>query len=180
MKHTLLALTLLATAPAHAGPISLAGDQIDAAMIRTIDTGYGIGRISGYGLDAPFVVQEGNADQQQYSSSFSLDVDGNGFSIWFLSMAGWQDGIVLGLSDLDFSPMGSSLSSVKVDTNLVGYALTTGPDWIDIGLGETHFTADTYFIGTFEVSSVPEPSTIALVFLGLLGVSALRKRTRTH
>ena len=178
MKNSLLALALLTATAAHAGPATLAGDQIDAAMIRTIDTGYGLGRISGYGLDAPFVVQDGNADQHQYSSAFRLDVDGNSFSIWFLDMAGWQEGTLLRLSDLDFSPTGSSLSSVNVDTNLVGYTLTSGPDWIDIGLGGTHFTADTYFIGTFDVSSVPEPTSMALVSLGLLGVSALRKRAR--
>jgi len=176
MKNSLLALALLTTTTAHAGPVTLAGDQIDAAMIRTIDTGYGLGRISGYGLDAPFVVQDGNADQHQYSSAFKLNVDGNSFSIWFLSMAGWQDGIFLRLSDLDFSPMGSTLSSVNVDTNLVGYTLAAGPDWVDIGLGGTHFTAGTYFTGTFDVSSVPEPASMALVSLGLLAVSALRKR----
>lgn len=178
MKHLLLALALLTATAAHAGPTTLAGDQIDAAMIRTIDTGYGLGRIFGYGLDAPFVVQDGNADQRQYSSAFNLDVDGNKFSIRFLSLAGWQDGTVLRLSDLDFSPIGSVLSSVSVNTNLTGYTLTTGADWIDLGLGGTHFTADTYFIGAFDVSSVPEPTSLALVSLGLLCVSALRKRGR--
>ncbi|HNM22711.1 MAG: PEP-CTERM sorting domain-containing protein [Betaproteobacteria bacterium] len=178
MKHLLLALALLTATAAHAGPTTLVGDQIDAAMIRTIDTGYGLGRIFGYGLDAPFVVQDGNADQHQYSSAFKLDVDGNKFSIRFLQLAGWQDGIVLRLSDLDFSPIGSVLSSVSVNTNLAGYTLTTGADWIDLGLGGTHFTANTYFIGTFDVSSVPEPTPLALVSLGLLYVSALRKRAR--
>ena len=134
MKHLLLALALLTATAAHAGPTTLVGDQIDAAMIRTIDTGYGLGRIFGYGLDAPFVVQDGNADQHQYSSAFKLDVDGNKFSIRFLQLAGWQDGIVLRLSDLDFSPIGSVLSSVSVNTNLAGYTLTTGADWIDLGL----------------------------------------------
>ena len=106
------------------------------------------------------------------------NVDGNSFSIDFLTSAGFQDGIKLRLSDLDFSPAGSTLASVNVNTNLSGYTLTVGSDWIDILLGGTHVTNETYFIGTFDGSPVPEPTSIALFSLGLLGVSALRKRTR--
>lgn len=179
MKTLLVAATLLASAAVQANPITLAGDTIDAAIIRTInDPYYGVGRISGYGLDAPFVVQDGNSDQQKYSSTFKLDVDGNKFSIWFLTLAGWQDGIVLRLSDLDFSVPASTLSSVSADTNLAGYTLTVGADSIDLGLGGTHFTPTTYFVGTFGVSSVPEPASLALVLLGLMGVTASRRRSR--
>ncbi|GLI37497.1 PEP-CTERM sorting domain-containing protein [Geobacter hydrogenophilus] len=187
MKKTMLVLSLLATTAttsAHASPITLTGDEIDAAMIRTVDSGYGLGRINGYGLDSPFVVQDGNSDEKQYSSLFKLNVDGGGFSVKFLYSAGWQEGVVLRLSDLDFAPTGSFLSSLAIDTNLVGYTLSVGPDSIDIGLGETHFTNNTYFDGTFNVSSpesvsaVPEPASISLIALGLVGVIAMRKRSR--
>jgi len=179
MKTLMFAATLLATAAVQASPVTLAGDTVDAAIVRTInDPFYGGGRISGYGLDAPFVVQDGNSDQKTYSSTFKLDVDGNKFSIWFLTLAGWQDGIVFRLSDLDFSLPGSTLSSVSADTNLVGYTLTVGADSIDLGLGGTHFTPSTYFVGTFDVSSVPEPASLALVMLGLMGVAASRRRSR--
>ena len=51
-------------------PIGLEGDEIDAAMIRTIDHPfYGVGRICCYGLDSSFVVENGLSDQKQYSSS---------------------------------------------------------------------------------------------------------------
>ena len=178
MKPLILALLLLTSGAAQATTATLAGDQIDPAMIFTIDTGYGTGRIFGYGLDGPFTVQDGNTDQHQYSSSFNLNVDRDKFSLNFISLAGWQDGIVLRLSDLDFSPTGKILSSVNVSTNLVGYTLKTNSHGIDVGLGGTTFTPDTYFIGTFVVSSVPEPTSLALFSCGLLGFSALRKRIR--
>lgn len=178
MKPFILALSLFVSSTAHAATATLAGDQIDAAIIRTVDTGYGTGRIFGYGLDEPFTVQDGNSDQHQYSSAFNLNVDGDKFSLNFISLAGWQDGIVLRLSDLDFSPTGKILSSVSVSTNLVGYTLKTNSHGIDVGLGGTSFTPDTYFIGTFVVSSVPEPTSLALFSCGLLGFSAWRKRVR--
>lgn len=181
MKTWMFAATLLATTAVQASPVTLAGDTIDAAIVRTInDPYYGEGRLFGYGLDAPFVVQDGNSDQKKYSSAFKLDVDGDKFSVWFLSLAGWQDGIVLRLSDLDFSQPGSTLSSVSANTNLVGYTLTVGADSIDLGLGGTHFTPSTYFVGTFGVSSVPEPASLALVVLGLAGVAASRRKTRNQ
>jgi hypothetical protein len=181
MKTWMFAATLFAAAAVQASPVTLAGDTIDAAIVRTInDPYYGEGRIFGYGLDAPFVVQDGTSDQKTYSSAFKLDVDGDKFSIGFLSLAGWQDGIVLRLSDLDFSLPGSTLSSVSANTNLVGYTLTVGADSIDLGLGGTHFTPQTYFIGTFGVSSVPEPVSLALVVLGLAGVAASRRRARNQ
>ena len=182
MRKTLIILfTLFVASTAHALPVTLAGDQIDAAMIRTVNTGYGLGRITGYGLDAPFVVQDGTADIRQYSSAFRLNVDGSGFLINFISTAGWQDGIILQLSDLDFSVPGSYLSSLAVDTNLAGYLLTVTPDAIEIGLGGTKFTPTTYFGGTFHVSEpepVPEPATFSLVALGLAGIGFATRMAR--
>ena len=172
-------LALVLATGASAAP-TLEGDTVDAAMIRTIDTGYGLGRIYGYGLEGPFVVVDGPGDGQQYSEHFVLDIDGDHFTVDFLGQfpSGWQEGTVLRLSDLDFSPA-SVLTGLDVDTNLAGYTLTLGSDFIDIGLGGTQFSGTTFFNGTFRVSQVtaiPEPTTLALMLAGLLGVASAGKR----
>ena len=182
MKTALAIPLLLFAVSAEATPISLAGDTIDAMMIKTVDNGYGLGRITGYGLDAPFVVQDGPGDQKTYSSAFKLDVDGDKFAINFISDAGWQNGIVLKLADLDFlSPSTglSMLTGLDVFTNLIGYTLNIGSDFVEIGLGGTHFNTSTYFTGRFVVSSVPEPSSLALLALGLSGFWATSRTRRT-
>lgn len=179
MRISALVFGLFVATAANAQTYTLAGDTIDAAIVRTVDSGYGLGRIYGYGLDAPFIAAEGTADQRQYSSAFTINVDGGAFDIRFLNSAGWQDGIVLRLSDLNFSPIGTSfLSGLTVDTNLVGYGLTIRPDSIDLALGGTHFDSSTYFAGKFNVSAVPEPSSLALLTLGLIGIASTTRRTR--
>lgn len=168
LKFSGVLTSLLAAAAMNVQAAGLAGDSIDAAMIRTVDTGYGLGRIYGYGLDRPFVVLDGASDLQKYSGTFTLDVDSHGFSIKFLSSAGWQDGIVLRLANLDFgAPDIYALKGVSVETNLIGYSLSTGPDSLDILLGGTRFTESTYFNGTFSISSVPEPSALTLLAVAL-------------
>lgn len=180
MKHIGLVIGLLFAGSATAQTGTLVGDTIDAAMIRTVDNGYGLGRITGYGLDAPFIVLDGVADQRQYSSAFSLNVDASQFDIRFLSTAGWQDGTVLRISDLDFSG-GSFLAGVTINTdlsNLSGYTLTTGSDWLEIGLGGTQFTPNTILAGSFSVTPVPEPSSFVLMMMGLLTVAGYSQRMR--
>lgn len=168
---------LIAAAAVNVQAAGLAGDSIDAAVIRTVDTGYGLGRISGYGLDRPFVVLDGSSDLQQYRGTFTLDVDDHGFSIKFLSSAGWQDGIVLRLTDLDFGASGMyALKGLNVETNLIGYSLTTGADSVDILLGGTRFTEKTYFNATFAISSVPEPGALTLLALGLAPMLMVARR----
>ena len=185
MRVAALATALALCAATGASAFTLAGDTVDAGVYFTVDTGYGIGRINGFGLDAPFVVVDGAADVRQYSESFRLDVDGGGFLVDFLGQfpTGWQDGVVLRLMDLDFSPSPSFLTGVGVDTNLAGYTLAFGADYIEIGLGGTSFTDETYFRGTFAVSGVPaipEPSTIVLTATGMLAVASVARRSRAR
>lgn len=176
MKSILLAILVLFTSSVNAAPFTLAGDTVDASIIKTINNGYGLGRIYGYGLDVPFVVLDGLSDQKQYSSAFKLNVDGDQFSIQFITSAGWQSGIVFRLDDLDFMSSGASaLTAINVDTNLSGYTLNVGSNFLELGLGGTHFNTSTYFTGQFIVVSVPEPTSLALVALGIFVLLATNK-----
>lgn len=178
MKKLLLAILVLFTTSANAIPFTLAGDTVDASIIKTIDNGYGLGRNYGFGLDEPFVVQDGLADQKQYSSAFRLNVDGDQFSIKFITSAGWQSGTVFRLDDLDFSVGASALTAINVDTNISGYTLNVGSDFLELGLGGTHFNNSTYFTGRFVVASVPEPTSMALVALGLFVLFTANKNRK--
>lgn len=170
----LLGLVLLGDARAEA---SLLGDTVDAGMFRTIDTGRGVGRITGFGLDSPFVVENGAADQKGYSVAYTLDVDADRFAIDYRNSFAWGAGIVFRLTDLDFSN-GALLQSLKVDTNMVGYGLTVGADYVEINWSGVHGTRDAYFNGQFITSAVPEPSAMAMLALGLavVGTGAARAR----
>lgn len=177
MKLLSVLFGLFLAANAHAG-VTLTGDLIDAGMYRTVDTGRGIGRITGFGLDQPFIVEEGAADRKQYSVAYSVDVDGDGFAIDYLNSFAWGSGIVFRLTDLDFSN-GGLLQSLKVDTNMVGYALTVGADFIEINLSGVKGTRDAYFNGQFlTTTAVSEPSSIALLMLGLAGIGSAAQRSR--
>lgn len=170
----LLGLAVLADARADA---SLLGDTVDAGMYRTVDTGRGIGRITGFGLDSPFVVENGPADQKGYSVAYTLDVDGDRFAIDYRNSFAWSAGIVFRLTDLDFSN-GALLQSLKVDTNMVGYGLTVGADYVEINWSGVKGSSDAYFNGQFITSAVPEPGSTAMLALGLAVVAgAARART---
>ncbi len=182
MKLTQTLACLIAACAMNVQASGLAGDSIDAAVIRTVSGGYPLGRISGHGLEQPFTVVDGPSDLQKYSGAFTLDVDDHGFSLKFLITAGWQDGIVLRLSDLDFGTPGTNfLTGVNVETNLIGYSLATQANSVDILLGGTRFTESTYLNGTFVTSAVPEPDAFILLALGLVPMflTTLRRSSRT-
>ncbi|WP_164557901.1 PEP-CTERM sorting domain-containing protein [Massilia atriviolacea] len=170
----LLGVVLLADARADA---SLLGDTVDAGMYRTIDTGRGVGRITGFGLDSPFVVESGSADRKGYSVAYTLDVDADRFAIDYRNSFAWGAGIVFRLTDLDFSN-GALLQSLTVDTNMVGYGLTVGADYVEINWSGVSGTRDAYFNGQFVTSAVPEPGSTAMLALGLAVVGAGAARAR--
>jgi hypothetical protein len=178
MKLLSVLLGLFFAANAHAS-VSLVGDSVDAGMYRTVDTGRGVGRIMGFGLDHPFVVQEGAADQQRYSVAYSLDVDADRFVMDYLNPFQWGAGIVFRLSDLNFSN-GAALQSLVVDTNMVGYVLNVGADFVEIDMSGVRGTRDVYFNGKFVTAeaAVPEPSSVALLALGLAGIGFGARRAR--
>ena len=164
---------------------TVAGDEIDIGIYSTIDNGYGIGRVLGYGLDGPFVVENGYGDQKIYSSVFAINVDALSFEVDFLTLAGWQDGVVLRLTDFDFREIAYPvvLGVGYVESNLVGsFTVTNTDDSIEVAWGGTQFNEDTYlkvFFGASQVAQpVPEPETWALMLAGLASMGALARRRR--
>lgn len=159
---------------ANSAPVGLVSDTIDAAVIRTIyDPFYGVGRVCCYGLDAPFQVFDGNSDQKEYSGAFKLDVDNLSFDIDFMSLNGWQDGVVLRLSDLNFLAGHIVPFGLVLDSNLDGLTWSVGADYVDINLYSIHQTPDSYIHGQFKV---PEPGTVLLTLVGLVAVWAIRRK----
>jgi hypothetical protein len=173
MKYLFAAIGLLFTVNTYAIPYSLEGYTIDAYMERTIEVfSYPLGRINGYGLDAPFEVLQGDSDKKQYSSTFTLDVDKDRFTIDFMSMAGWQNGIVFNLVQPDYTTTTTAgfWSGLGTDTNIEGLGIDIGLGWVKIDFSNTHFTQDSYFIGYFNYQEVPESASFMLLILGLLGI----------
>jgi hypothetical protein len=178
MKLLSIVLGLACAANAQAG-VTLVGDTVDAGMYRTVDTGRGIGRIIGFGLDQPFVVQDGAADLKRYSVAYTLDVDGGMFMMDYQNNFQWGEGIVFRLNGLDFSN-GAALASLLVDTNMSGYRLNVGADFVELDMSGMRGNRDVYFRGTFvtAAASVPEPSALGLLALGLAGAGCAGMRRR--
>jgi len=181
-------VTALAAATMFAAQAqTLVGDEIDAGIYFTVDTGYGVGRVVGYGLDAPFIVQSGSGDAKTYSSAFVLNVEALHFEVDFISLAGWQEGTVLRLTDFDFleTPYPVNLAGIaSVQSNLVGdFTVTNTADSIEVAWGGTTFNEDTYLKVFFltapvDVSAIPEPETWTLMVAGLAGLGAVASRRR--
>ncbi len=177
MRYLPVFFGLIFSISAFATPYSLEGYTVDAYIKRTVDTGYGLGRVNGYGLDAPFNVQTGTSDAKQYSSIFKLDVDKDRFTIDFIASAGWQNGTVFRLEQPDYATTTRENfwyglgSDTNIDGLLFGQGIDIGLGWVEINLGNTHFDEDSYFIGYFNYQEVPETSSYLLLIIGLFIVA---------
>ena len=162
-------LSLLPAFSAHSA--TLAGDSIDAYV-----SAYG-GRIYGFGLDRPFVVSDGTVDTKQYSNAFTLNVNGDGFNIQFLTYGQFSSSAAFTMSDLNFhSTAPVELSGLTIDTNIVGHTTDITPTAIRLNLGDVYINTDKYFRAKFVTSAVPEVSTLSLMAVGLLGVAVMFSR----
>ena len=102
----------------------------------------------------------------------------------FISLAGWQEGTVLRMTDFDFleTPYPVYLAGLAyIESNLVGdFTVTHTADSIEVAWGGTTFNEDTYlkvFFPPSPVPAVPEPETWALMVAGLASVGAVAPPT---
>lgn len=172
MKYFLFTIALFTSLNAFAKPYSLEDYNVDAYLKRTVDTGFGLGRIYGFGLDSTFQAHSGNSDAKQYSNVFTLDVDKDKFTIDFLTTSGWVDGIVFRLEQADYASITSAdfWSDIAAETNIEGLAMSSGLGWVELNFGKLRFNQDSFFIGHLNYKEVPEPASYLLLLLGLLGI----------
>lgn len=172
MKYLLSAIALLTCVNTFATPYSLEDYNVDAYLTRTVDTGFGFGRIYGYGLENSFQVHTGNSDEKQYSNVFKLDVDKDKFTIDFLNNSGWVDGIVFRLEQPDYATTTGEdfWYNIAAETNIEGLAISSGLGWVELNFSKLRFNQDSFFVGRLNYKEVPEPASYLLLLIGLFFV----------
>ena len=141
---------------------------------RNPNTGYDTGAISG---DYPAYNNMAlPADITAITDTFSFD------GAWFTSA--WEDDNILliegftdddGIADYSLSLTLNTQTPLFLDVHWTGLhrlRFTTS------GLGNTHFAMDDLRINEGPMTEVPEPLTIGLLGMGLLGVAGARRRRR--
>jgi len=175
MKYLLIVFGILISLSSSATPISLAGQTIDAYLERVKDDQHlmPIGRIAGFGLDAPFLVRAGDADLQQYDGLFTLNVELDSFILDFNKNARWADGIVFKLLHSSLTSQTASWNTLSYKTNIDGMQIDAGQGWASLDFSLIRFTQDSYFIGYFHSVALPEPNN-ALLLLACLALLTIK------
>lgn len=84
--------------------------------------------------------------------------------------------IELKLTDLDIG----GLTGVTTSTTLIGVSTVFGSNFVTFSWIDQDLNPTTYLSADFSTGgTVPEPASLALVSLGLLGMAALRKRAQS-
>lgn len=183
MLLTLGACAMLLCAPGSQA--SLIGDTVDAAIFAPNGD-----RVTGFGLDAPFVVAADDSDLQTYSNLFNLDVHGEGFTIEYIveSRPGtgrtWVDGVEFRLFDLDWvdHPSGR-ITDIVVVHNLLGWDASLasfGDDFVNLDWGGSALSKGRFVEVSLitEHAAVPLPAAAWLFGSALIGLVAYSRRRR--
>lgn len=181
MKKTLwaVALSTLAMAGqyAQAASPSLAGQTVEAYVGSVNEP---IERFDDFGTFAPFVVEDGPDDRINFGDVFTLDVDGDGFTVTFYAHGNWGSDTALHIDGLAFTDeqgqASGGLAGVTLTSNLGDLPVTWTPSSIKVDMSGLNVATQSYFSGKFVVSSVPEPSALLMSVMGIAAMAAVFRR----
>ena len=160
------AACLILAVPAHAG---LTGDTVGTRYVGGGDSGT-VMSVVGPGEEGNFF---GNQFFDYGDSSFAIRSGSNFCGIF--SCGGIP--ISLELSSLD---LGGPITSVSFTTSLSGVTATHTADSVTFTWMEQSLPVNTYLTANFNagVAPIPEPSTYALMALGLAGIGFVARRRK--
>lgn len=134
-----------------------------------------------------YVVQEGVGDIVSFppgvcgTDCYTVDIEASSVLIQYIANNFWSaaDFNGLAITDLDWIGGPGIVTDLTTDTNFAGWTddrATFGDDWVAFNWESLSFTTDTFFNVELTTVHVPEPTTLALMTLGIAGVGYSRKK----